>query len=444
MISSSFSRSMFKSTGSVSNLQSKIFYILGAFIVYRLGCYIPLPGIDSRVLDEIFAQNSQGILGVFNMLSGGSLGRMTIFALALMPYITASIVLQLMTLIFKELDNLKKEGESGKRKINQYTRYLTIVLCIFQSFGIASGLESMSSSSGGLVNNPGMIFKLSTVSSLTAGTVFLMWLGERISMQSLGNGTSMIIFAGIVAGIPSALASTFELGRTGAISTIELFAVISIAIVILLFIVLVERSFRKLLIQYPKRQIGVNSFGGGESSYMPLKINMSGVIPPIFASSILLFPLTIVNFANTSGDSLLGDLALLLAHGKPLYMFLYAVLITFFCFFYTSVVFNSNETAENLRKNGGFFPGKRPGKATVDYLDYIVSRLTVLGSIYLIIVCLLPELLVSKFGVPFYLGGTSLLIVVNVVTDSMSQIQSYLYMGQYQSLINKMNSRGKR
>jgi len=433
------------SSSSAQSLQKKLLYIIGAFIVYRIGCYIPLPGIDARVLEEIFAQNSQGILGIFNMLSGGSLGRMTIFALALMPYITASIVLQLMTIISKDLESLKKEGELGKKKLNQYTRYLTIILCIVQSFGIASGLEAMSASSGSLVNNPGIIFKLSSITTLTAGTVFLMWLGERITQQGIGNGTSMIIFAGIVAGIPSALASTFELGRTGAIGTLELLTILAIACGILYFIVFVERSFRKLLIQYPKRQIGVRSFGGGESSYMPLKINMSGVIPPIFASSILLFPLTIVNFAGSTGsDSILQDIAIYLGHGQPLYMVLYAALITFFSFFYTSVVFNPEETAENLRKNGGFFPGKRPGKATAEYLDYIITRLTVLGAMYLILVCLLPEFLVSKFGVPFYLGGTSILIVVNVVTDSMSQIQSYLYMGQYQSLINKMNARGKK
>ncbi|MBN8827100.1 MAG: preprotein translocase subunit SecY [Sphingobacteriia bacterium] len=444
--------SLYKNKGlslpSLSNaqvLQKKLLYIIGAFIVYRIGCYIPLPGIDARVLDEIFKQNSQGILGIFNMLSGGSLGRMTIFALAMMPYITASIIMQLMTIVSKDLETLKKEGEVGRKKINQYTRYLTIILCAVQSFGIAAGLEAMSGPSGNLVINPGIMFKVTTITSLTAGTIFLMWLGERITQQGLGNGTSLLIFAGIVAGIPNAIMSTLELGRTGALSTLLILVVITLALGLLFTIVFVEKSFRKLLVQYPKRQVG-NKVFGGESTHMPIKINMSGVIPPIFASSILLFPLTIVSFsANaTEGTGILDNIALYLAHGKPLYMIMYTILIVFFCFFYTSVVFNPEETAENLKKNGGFFPGKRPGKATVEFLDYTISRLTVVGAIYLVVICLIPEFLVSQFGIPFYLGGTSILIVVNVVIESMTQIQTHLYMNQYQSLLKKMNLKGNK
>lgn len=425
-------------------LKKRIWFAIGALIVYRIGAYIPLPGVNPSVLEEIISRNAGGILGMFNMLSGGSLGRMTIFALAIMPYITASIIIQLMTVVSKTLETLKKEGEAGRRKINQYVRYGTVILAAFQGFGVAVGLEGMSGQAGSVVMDPGFFFRITTVVTLTGGTVFLMWLGEQITARGIGNGTSLIIFSGIVAGLPTALAGTFELGRTGALSGYLIVLFLLLAVALVAIIVFMERAQRRIIVQYPKRQVG-NKMYGGEASHIPLKLNTAGVIPPIFASSILLFPLTIASFSAGKGPHWLESIILYLGHGKPLYIALYIILIGFFCFFYTSVVFNPNDTAENLKKHGGFIPGKRPGKNTADYLDYVLTRLTVIGAIYIALICALPEMLISKYSVPFYLGGTSILIVVNVVMDTLVQVQTHLFAHQYQGLIKKANLiRGKK
>ncbi|HUN49905.1 MAG TPA: preprotein translocase subunit SecY [Candidatus Sulfotelmatobacter sp.] len=433
----------FGAFSKATELKKRIWFTLGALLVYRLGTYIPLPGIDPQILGEIFKQNSGGILGMFDMFSGGALSRMTIFALNIMPYISASIIIQLMTTVSPQLEALKKEGEAGRKKINQYTRYGTVLLAALQAYGIATGLEGMSVRGASPVIDGGMMFRLSTVISLTGGTVFLMWLGEQITARGVGNGISLIIFAGIVARLPTALVNTLDLGRTGAISTPLILLIFLVAVAVITAIVFMERAQRRILVQYPKRQMGNRMFGG-ESSHLPLKLNTSGVIPPIFASSLLLMPITVVNFMAGHGPEWLTTVTALLGHGQPLYMFLYGAMIVFFCFFYTAIVFNPVETADNLKKYGGFVPGIRPGKRTADYLDYVLTRLTVLGAIYLTVVCLLPEFLVAQYSVPFYFGGTSLLIVVSVTMDTVAQIQSHLLAHQYEGLIKKSKLRGSR
>ena len=433
----------FGALAKATELKKRIWFTLGALIIYRLGTYIPVPGIDPRILSEIFNQNAGGILGMFNMFAGGALGRMTIFALNIMPYISASIIVQLMTAVVPSLEALKKEGESGRKRMNQYTRYLTVLLATVQAYGLAVGLQGMTGSSGPAVQDPGFFFVASTVITLVGGTVFLMWLGEQITARGVGNGISLIIFAGIVAELPVALAGTLELGRTGAISTFFIIFMLIMAVAVITFIVFMERAQRRLIVQYPKRQMG-NRVMGGESSHLPLKLNTSGVIPPIFASSLLLLPLTAVGFAGGQGPGWLETLSVYIGHGQPLYMVLYVALIVFFCFFYTAIVFNPQETADNLRKYGGFIPGIRPGKATADYFDYVLTRLTVVGAAYLSVVCLLPEILISQYSVPFYFGGTSLLIVVTVTMDTVAQIHSHLLAHQYEGLIKRAKLRGRR
>ncbi len=432
----------FGALSKAKELKKKIWFTLLALIVYRLGTYIPLPGIDSQVLDDIFQQNAGGILGMFDMFSGGALGRMTIFALNIMPYISASIIIQLMTTVSPHLAALKKDGDTGRKKMIQYTRYGTVVLAAVQALGIASGLENLTSSSGPAVMAPGLFFKFTTVISLTSGTIFLMWLGEQITARGIGNGISLIIMAGIVANLPIALVSTLELGKTGALSGLFIIFLLLMSVIVIAFIVYVERAQRRLLIQYPKRQVGMKIFAG-DSSHLPLKINTAGVIPPIFASSILLLPVTAMSFNAGSGPSWLLDVTALLGRGQPLYMLLYIAAIMFFAFFYTSIVFNPEDTADNLKKNGGFIPGIRPGENTTKYIDYVLTRLTVVGALYLSLVCILPELLIAKYAVPFYFGGTSLLIVVNVTMDTVAQIHSHLIAQQYEGLIKKSKLRGR-
>ncbi len=428
-----------------TELKKRIWFTLAALIVYRLGTHIPLPGIDPRVLAEIFKHNAGGILGMFDMFAGGALRRMTIFALNIMPYISASIIIQLLTAVSPTLEQLKKEGEAGRKKLNQYTRYGTVFLAAAQAYGIAVGLEGMRSQLGSAVMTPGPFFRVTTVITLTGGTIFLMWLGEQITARGVGNGISLIIFSGIVANLPIGLVQTLDLGRTGALSTAFIVLLLAMAIGVITFIVFMERAQRRLIVQYPKRQVG-NKMFGGESSHLPLKLNSSGVIPPIFASSLLLLPLTIAGFtARDSGaPAWLSTVTAYLGHGQPLYIVLYVGLIVFFAFFYTAIVFNPNDTADNLKKYGGFIPGIRPGKNTADYLDYVLTRLTVLGAAYLAAVCLLPEILVSRYSVPFYFGGTSLLIVVSVTMDTVAQIHSHLLAHQYEGLVKKARLRGRR
>jgi preprotein translocase subunit SecY len=423
-----------------SELKSRLLFTVGALIIYRLGTYLPIPGIDPGALADIFSQQSSGILGMFDMFSGGALSRMTIFALNIMPYITASIIMQLMTAIVPSLETLKKDGESGRKIINQYTRYMTVVLATVQGYGIAVGLESAS----GVVGDPGMFFRVTTVVTLVGGTLFLMWLGEQITSRGVGNGISLIIFAGIVANLPSALAGTLELGRTGALSAFLIVLLFAMAIAVIAFIVFIERSVRKILVQYPKRQHG-NKVFGGDQSFLPLKINVPGVIPPIFASSLLLMPISIINLTGgqSGGADWLVTLNALLGRGQPLYLLIYIGMIVFFAFFYTAIVFNPVDTAENLRKNGGYIPGIRPGKSTADYLDFVLTRLTVMGAAYLSAVCILPEILISKYAVPFYFGGTSLLIVVTVTLDTVGQVQSHLLAHQYEGLVKKSKLKGR-
>jgi preprotein translocase subunit SecY len=435
----------FNLLAKADELKSRIIYTVLALLIFRFGSYIPVPGINALVLEELAKQNAGGVLGMFNMLSGGSLGRMTIFALSITPYITASIVIQILSIIHKPLEMLKKEGESGRKKINQYTRYATVLLSILQGFGIAVGLESMTTAAGAAASDPGLFFRITTVTTLAGGTCFLMWLGEQITSRGIGNGTSLIIFSGIVAGLPSALAAIFDLGRTGAVSVFFILLLLSIAIGLVYLIVFIERSYNKIPVQYPRRQVG-NKLYEGDTSHIPIKINTAGVIPPIFASSILLFPLTIVNFAKSrdvSDSGILENIVLYLSHGKPLYLISYVALIVFFSFFYTAIIFNPDETAENLKRYGGFIPGRRPGKNTALYFDYVLTRMTVLGAMYLSLLCVLPEILISKYAVPFYLGGTSILIVVNVVMDTVTQIQTHLFAKQYQGLLKKFN-KGKK
>ena len=432
----------FGAFAKATELKKRIWFTLGALIIYRLGTYIPLPGIDPGVLQDIFRQNQSGILGMFDMFAGGALGRMTIFALNIMPYISSSIIIQLMTTVSPHLEALKKEGEQGRKKINQYTRYGTVMLAAVQAYGIAVGLESMSGSQGPAVAEPGLYFRAVTVITLTGGTIFLMWLGEQITARGIGNGISLIIFSGIVAELPSALVGTLELGRTGALSTLFILFLLVMVAAVIMFIVFMERAQRRIVVQYPKRQVG-NKMFGGESSHIPLKLNTAGVIPPIFASSLLLLPITMANFSAGTGPEWLTTITALLGRGQPLYMLLYLSGIVFFCFFYTAVVFNPSDTADNLKKYGGFIPGIRPGKNTSEYLDHVLTRLTVVGAAYLSAVCLLPEILISQYAVPFYFGGTSLLIVVTVTMDTVGQIQSHLLAHQYEGLIKKSKLRGR-
>ena len=429
----------FGALAKAEELKKRIWFTLGALIVYRLGTYIPLPGINPEALADIFQKQQQGVLGLFNMFSGGAVGRLAIFALNIMPYISASIIIQLMTTVSPQLESLKKDGESGRRQMNQYTRYLTVVLALFQSYGIAVGLQS----SGNAVLNPGPFFLLSTTITLTGGTLFLMWLGEQITSRGIGNGTSLIIFAGIVAELPAALAGMLELSRQGAISAGLIVGVILMAAAVVAFIVFMERAQRRLLINYPKRQMG-NKVYEGQTSFLPLKLNTSGVIPPIFASSLLLMPTTIASFAQQGGPQWLQTMNTYLGHGRPLYMVLYAALIIFFAFFYTAIVFNPTETADNLKKHGGFIPGIRPGEKTAQHIDYVLSRITVLGAAYLTVICLLPEFLISAASLPFYFGGTSILIVVSVTMDTVAQVHGYLLAHQYEGLVKKAKLRGSR
>jgi preprotein translocase subunit SecY len=421
---------------------NRLWFLLGALIVFRIGAHIPVPGIDPVQLEALFNQNSGGILGMFNMFSGGALSRFTIFALGIMPYISASIIMQLLTVVSPQLEAIKKEGESGRRKITQYTRYGTLVLATFQALGIAVALEAQA----GLVIDPGLAFRFTTVVTLVTGTMFLMWLGEQITERGLGNGISIIIFAGIAAGLPNAIAGLFELVRTGSMHALTAILICILVGLVTYAVVFIERGQRKILVNYAKRQVG-NKVYGGQSSHLPLKLNMAGVIPPIFASSIILFPATITSWF-TSGDTSSGvvrflkDLAASLAPGEPIHALLYAAAIVFFCFFYTALVFNSKETADNLKKSGAFVPGIRPGEQTSRYIDKILTRLTLAGAVYITLICLLPEFLIARWNVPFYFGGTSLLIIVVVTMDFMAQVQNYVMSQQYDSLLRKANFKG--
>lgn len=430
----------FGALGKATELKNRIWFTLGALLVYRLGTYIPLPGINPAALADIFKNQQSGVLGLFNMFSGGAVGRLAIFALNIMPYISASIIIQLLTSIVPSLETLKKEGESGRKLINQYTRYLTVILATFQAYGIGVGLESSQS----VVLDPGLFFRVSTTITLVGGTLFVMWLGEQITQRGIGNGSSMIIFAGIVAELPAAIAGTLELGRQGALSTALILLVIVMGVSVIAFIVFMERAQRRLLINYPKRQVG-NRVYEGQTSFLPLKLNTSGVIPPIFASSLLLLPTTIATFAAQSDQTgVIATISTYLGHGRPLFMLAYAGLIIFFAFFYTAIVFNPVETADNLKKQGGFIPGIRPGERTAEHIDTVLTRITVLGAGYLTIICLLPELLISQFALPFYFGGTSLLIVVSVTMDTVSQVHGHLMAHQYEGLVKKSKLRGRR
>ncbi len=425
-------------SGKFGDLKRRLLFLLGALIVYRIGAHIPVPGIDAAVLSDLFNSQQGGILGMFNMFSGGALSRFTIFALGIMPYISASIIMQLMSVASPQLEALKKEGEAGRRKITQYTRYGTVVLALFQAIGISIALESQP----GLVIDPGFMFRLTAVTTLLTGTMFLMWLGEQITERGLGNGISIIIFAGIAAGLPTAIGGLLELTRTGAMHPLTAIFICILVVLVTAFVVFVERGQRKILVNYAKRQVG-NKIYGGQSSHLPLKLNMASVIPPIFASSIILFPATVAGWFG-SGESMrwLKDVAATLSPGQPIYVMLYAAAIVFFCFFYTALVFNSKETADNLKKSGAFVPGIRPGDQTARYIDKILMRLTLVGAAYITVVCLLPEFLILKWNVPFYFGGTSLLIIVVVTMDFMSQVQAYVMSHQYESLLKKANFKG--
>jgi preprotein translocase subunit SecY len=427
-------------SGKYGDLRRRLLFLLGALVVYRIGSHIPVPGIDPVALAEFFNRNQGGILGMFNMFSGGALRRFTIFALGIMPYISSSIIMQLMTHASPQLEALKKEGEAGRRKITQYTRYGTVLLAVFQGIGIAVGVESQ-----GLVPEPGLAFRFVTVTTLLTGTMFLMWLGEQITERGLGNGISILIFAGIVAGLPNAIVGLAELVRTGAMHPLSAIFISALVVVVTYVVVFIERGQRRILLNYAKqRQVGNRIYGNqNQSSYLPLKLNMSGVIPPIFASSIILFPATLAGWFGT-GDSMiwLRDIAAVLSPGQPIYVLLYAAAIIFFCFFYTALVFNSKETADNLKKGGAFVPGIRPGEQTARYVDKILMRLTLLGAVYITVVCLVPEFLILKWNVPFYFGGTSLLIIVVVTMDFMTQVQAYMMSHQYEGLLKKANFKG--
>ncbi len=420
-----------------TELKQRIWFTLGALIVYRIGTFIPLPGIDPVAFAQAFDSVQGGILGLFNVFGGGAIERMAIFALNIMPYISASIIIQLLTTVSPHLEQLKKEGEAGRKTINQYTRYGTVFLAAIQSYGIAIGLES----AGTTVIDPGLFFRISTVITLTGGTVFLMWLGEQITARGIGNGISLIIFAGIVATLPGAIVQLLELGRNGTIATPLLLLLMVLMIATIGIVVFFERAQRRLLIQYPKRQVGNRMFQG-DSSHLPLKLNTAGVIPAIFASSLLLLPLTVAGFSASGGPEWLGGVTSLLGRGQPLYLLFYGGLIAFFAFFYTAIVFNPSDTADNLRKHGGFIPGIRPGERTAEYIDYVLTRITVVGALYLVVVCLLPEFLINATGVQIALGGTSLLIVVSVTMDTVAQVQGHLLAHQYEGLIKKSKLRG--
>jgi len=425
--------------GKLGDLKRRLWFLVLAIVVYRIGAHIPVPGIDATQLAKLFEQQQGGILGMFNMFSGGALQRFTVFALGIMPYISASIIMQLLTVVVPTLEAIKKEGEAGRRKITQYTRYGTVVLALFQSFGIAIALESQQ----GLVIEPGVAFRLVTALTLVTGTMFLMWLGEQITERGIGNGISIIIFGGIVAGMPAAIGGTLELARTGAMAIPVVLLIVALVVAVTTFVVFVERGQRKILVNYAKRQVG-NKLYGGQSSHLPLKLNMSGVIPPIFASSIILFPATLAGWFGTGDERMnwLKDVGAALSPGQPLYTLLYALAIVFFCFFYTALVFNSKETADNLKKSGAFVPGIRPGEQTAKYIDKILMRLTMVGAMYITLVCLLPEFLHMQYNVPFYFGGTSLLIIVVTTMDFMAQMQAYLMSHQYESLLKKANFKG--
>ena len=431
----------FGALAKADELKKRIWFTLGALIVYRLGTYIPLPGMNPDAVADLFKQTQSGVLGLFNMFSGGAVGRLAIFALAIMPYISASIIIQLLSSVVPTFEALKKEGEQGRKTLNQYTRYLTLVLAVFQAYAIGVGLQG----SGNLVLEPGPFFLLSTTITLVGGTMFLLWLGEQITSRGIGNGSSLIIFAGIIAEFPAQLAQTLELGRQGAISTGLLLLILVMAVCVIAFVVFVERAQRRLLINYPKRQVG-NRMYEGQTSFLPLKLNTAGVIPPIFASSLLLLPTTIASFSQASGGTgFLSTLATYLAHGRPLFMILYAALIIFFCFFYTAIVFNPVETADNLKKHGGFMPGIRPGERTAEHIDRVLTRITVLGAAYLTIVCLIPEFMITYAQIPIILlGGTSLLIVVTTTMDTVAQVHGHLLAHQYEGLVKKAKLRGAR
>ena len=420
----------FSTFGKAKDLQGRILFTLGALLIYRLGTFIPLPGINTSALNELFQQNQSGILGMFDMFAGGAVGRMAIFALNIMPYISAAIIMQLLVAVSPVLGQLKKEGERGRKQINQYTRYGTVFLAALQAWGISIGLEG----AGNIVIDPGLYFRMSAVITLVGGVVFLMWIGEQVTARGIGNGISLIIFAGIVAELPSALVNTLELGRQGALSTWLILGVLVLAIIVIVTIVYVERAQRKLVVQYPRRQQG-NKVFEGDSSHLPLKVNTAGVIPPIFASSLLLLPMTVANFSTGQGPDWINFLSSFLGRGQPLYLLFYISLIVFFAFFYTAIVFNPADTADNLKKQGGFIPGIRPGEKTAEYIDYVLTRITCFGAAYLAAICILPEILISYAAIPFYFGGTSLLIVVNVTMDTVSQVQRHLLAHQYEGLI---------
>jgi preprotein translocase subunit SecY len=421
-------------------LKKRIWFTLGALVIYRLGTYIPIPGIDPAAFEASFLGQKQGVLDMFNMFSGGAVQRMAVFALNIMPYISASIIIQLLSSVIPSLEAIKKEGEQGRKILNQYTRYLTVALAVFQAYGISIGLEGRA----GVVSDPGLLFRISTIVTLTGGTMFLVWLGEQITSRGVGNGSSLIIFAGIVARLPQAVVELFELGRQGSISSGLVLGVVVMVFVVVAFIVFMERAQRRVPITYPRRQVG-NKMYEGQSSFLPLKLNTSGVIPPIFASSLLLLPTTVANFAQGSTSSgVFTTISALLGRGSPLYLTLYVALIVFFAFFYTATVFNPSDTADNLKKHGGFIPGVRPGERTAQYIDYVLTRITVLGALYLALICLLPEWLISYAALPFYFGGTSLLIVVNVTMDTVAQIHGHLQAHQYEGLIRKARLKGRK
>ncbi|MBI3147569.1 MAG: preprotein translocase subunit SecY [Betaproteobacteria bacterium] len=427
-----------KAGSRYADLKRRLWFLLGALVVYRIGTHIPVPGINASILDELFRQNQGGILGLINVFSGGAMQRFSLFALGIMPYISASIIMQLAAVVLPSLESLKKEGEAGRRKITQYTRYATVFLALFQALGISIALEGQA----GLVVDPGPTFRLVTALTLVTGTMFLMWLGEQITERGLGNGISLIIFAGIAAGLPNAISGTLDLTRTGAFSILQVLFIIALVIGVTALVVFFEKAQRKILVNYAKRQVG-NKVYGGQSSHLPLKINMAGVIPPIFASSLILFPATAASwFGQSEGSIWLRDVAAALAPGSPIYHILYAALIIFFCFFYTALQYNPKDTAENLKKSGAFIPGYRPGEQTARYIERITLRLTLIGAIYVTVVCLIPELLIVKWNVPFYFGGTSLLIIVVVTMDFMAQVQAYLMSQQYESLLKKVNFKG--
>ncbi len=433
----------FQAFAKAKDLHARLWFVVFALVIYRLGTYVPLPGVDPQVWGEIFSQKGGGILDMFNVFSGGALSRMSIFALNIIPYISASIIVQMASSMIPQLETMKKEGgEAGRQKINQYSRYLTVILATIQAYGLSVGLEAMQGSLGPAVMEPGAFFRFTTVITIVCGTVFLMWLGEQITNRGIGNGTSLLIFAGIVAELPGAFVGLLELGRQGQYSILFMLLFLTGVVAVIAFIVYVERAQRRIPVQYPKRQVGNKQYQG-QSTHLPLKINTAGVIPPIFASSILLLPLTIIGFAGAADAGWLTDISRLLSHGQPLYMTLYGALIIFFCFFYTSIVFNPKENSDMLKKNGGFIPGIRPGDQTTRYLDTVLTRLTLIGAIYMCLVCLVPEFLLAEHQIPFYFGGTSLLIVVTVTIDTVTQIQSHLVAHQYEGLIKKARAKGQ-